>query len=63
VIGLTLHLLGRMWIWGLWIWKAGESFKWGLMGYLSRNTDDFITESDLNSEDLIQEVSVENFNM
>jgi hypothetical protein len=22
VIGLTMHLFGRMWILGLWIWKA-----------------------------------------
>jgi hypothetical protein len=22
---------GRMWIWELWVWKAVECFKWGLM--------------------------------
>ena len=40
-----------------------ECFKWGLMGYPSRNMEDFVTESDLNCADLAQEVSVENFNM
>ena len=56
-------LFERMWILGLWIWKAVECFKWGLMGYPSRNMEDFVTESDLNCADLAQEVSVENFNM
>ena len=32
VIGLTMLLFERMWIWGLWIWKAVECFKWGLNG-------------------------------
>ena len=32
VIGLTVLLFGRMWIRGLWIWKAGECFKWGFDG-------------------------------
>ena len=40
-----------------------ESFKWGLMGYPSRNMEDFVTESDLNCMDLAEEVSLENFNM
>jgi hypothetical protein len=31
VIGLTMFLFGRMWIFGLWIWKAMKCFKWGLM--------------------------------
>jgi hypothetical protein len=52
-----------MWIWGLWIWKAVECFKWGLMGHPSGNMEDFITESDLNCADLAQEVSEENFNV
>jgi hypothetical protein len=49
-----------MWIWGLWIWKAGECFKWDLMGYPSRNMEAFVTERerDLNCADLAQEVSV-----
>ena len=40
-----------------------ESFKWGLMGYPSRNMEDFVTESDLNCVDQAQEVSVENFSV
>ena len=41
-----------------------ERFKLGLMGYHSRNTEDFVTEYDLNCADLAQEVSVEkNFRM
>jgi hypothetical protein len=57
-------LFGRMWILGLWIWKAVECFNWGLMGHTSRNTEDFVAESDFNCADLAQEVSEEkNFNM
>ena len=39
-----------------------DYFKWDLMGYPSRHKEDFVTESDLNSKNLAQEVSVENFN-
>ena len=63
VLGLTMLLFERMWIFGLWIWNTVDCFKWGLMGHPSRNMEDFVAGSDLNSEDLIQEVSVENFNM
>jgi hypothetical protein len=63
VIGLTMILFGRMWILGLWIWKAVECFKWALMNYPSKNMEDFVTESDLNCTDLTQEISVENLNM
>ena len=61
VIGLTMLLLGSMWILGLWIWKAMECFKWNLMGYPSKNMEDFVTESDLNCEDLARELLVKNF--
>jgi hypothetical protein len=40
VIDLTMFLFGGMWILGLWIWKAMESFKWDLLGYFSRNIED-----------------------
>jgi hypothetical protein len=63
VIGLTMLFFGRMWIWGLWTWKAVEYFKWGLMGYPSRNMEDFVIESNLNCADLAQEISVRNFKM
>ena len=56
-------LFERMWILGLWIWKAGECFKWGLMGYPSRNKEDFVAGSNLNCDDLAQEISKKNFRM
>jgi hypothetical protein len=42
VIGLTMLLFERMWIFGLWIWNSVECFKWGLMGHPSRNMEDFV---------------------
>jgi hypothetical protein len=48
VIGLTMFLFERMLIWGLWIWKAVECFKWGLMDHPSRNMEDFDGGSNLN---------------
>ena len=64
MIGLTMLLLGRMWILGLWIWKAVECFEWGLIGHLSRNMEDFVAGSDLNCIDMAQEISKEkNFRM
>jgi hypothetical protein len=33
------------------------------MGYANRNMEDFVTEGNLNCEDLALEVSMENFNM
>ena len=57
-------LFERMWILGLWIWKAVECFKWGLMGHPSRNMEDFVAGSNLNCVDLAQEISKEkNFRM
>jgi hypothetical protein len=59
VIGLTMFLFG-----GMWIWKAVECFKWGLMSHPTRNMEDFIVESDLICAKLAQEVSMErNFRM
>ena len=41
-----------------------ECFKWGLLGYLSRNIEDSVTENDLICAVLAQEISVEkNFSM
>jgi hypothetical protein len=60
LIGLTM-LCFKECIWGFWIWKVVDCFKWGLMGYPSRNIKDFVTERYLNCVDLAQEVSVENF--
>jgi hypothetical protein len=64
VIVLTLLLLERMCILALWIWKAVESFEWGIIGYFSRNMEEFVTKSDLNCSDLDQGFSVaKNFSM
>ena len=49
---------------GLWIRKAVECFKWGLMGQSSRKMKDSGAEGDLNCGGLAQEVSEEkNFSM
>jgi hypothetical protein len=41
-----------------------ECFKWGLLGYLSRNIEDSVTESDLKCAIQVQEILVEkNFSM
>jgi hypothetical protein len=41
-----------------------ECFKWGSLGYLGRNIEDSVTESDLKCAVLAQEISVEkNFSM
>jgi hypothetical protein len=61
VIGLTMLLFERMWIWGLWIWKAVECFKWSLMGHPSRDMEDFVPGNNLNCVDLAQEISKKNF--
>jgi hypothetical protein len=47
VIGLTMLLFERMWIWGLWAWKAVECFKWGLMSHPNRNVEDLVVGSNL----------------
>jgi hypothetical protein len=39
-------LFGIMWILRLWTGKAVESSKWDLIGYPSRNMDDFVAEND-----------------
>ena len=46
--------------WGLCIGKAGESFKWGLMGYPSRKMEASFAENDVNCADLTQEFSEKN---
>ena len=50
-----------MWIWGLWIWKDMECFKWDLMGHSSRNMENIGAEGDLNSEDFSYDVLVKHF--
>jgi hypothetical protein len=60
MIGLITVLFRREWILGLWIWRAMECFKWGLMGHPSRNMEDGGFENDLNCVDLLaQEVKKE----
>ena len=48
VIGLTMFLIGGMWTLGLWIRKAVELFKWGLMDCSSRSVEDGGAEGDVN---------------
>jgi hypothetical protein len=43
VVGLTMLLLR-----GMWIRKAVECFKWGLMGHPRKNMEDSGAEGDLN---------------
>ena len=52
LIGLTMLLFKRLWILELWIWKAVECFKWGLMSHPSRNMADFVAVSNLKCADL-----------
>ena len=56
VIGLPMLWLGGKWI--LKLWKAVECFYLGLMGYPSRNKEDFVAKCDLNCIDLPYMVSV-----
>jgi hypothetical protein len=63
VIGLTMLLFKRLWILELWIWKAVECFKWGLMSHPSKNMKDFVAKSNLNYAEIPQEISEENFSM
>jgi hypothetical protein len=62
-IVLNMLLFGRLWIWGLWIWKAMGCFKWYLMNHPNRNMEDFVAESNLNCADLAQVFSEEDFSM
>jgi hypothetical protein len=48
VRGLTMLLLGGMWILELWIRKTVECFQWGLMDHPSRNMEDSVAEGELN---------------
>lgn len=50
-------LPGRMCILGLWILKAVECFKWGLLGHKNRSMGNSDAEGDLNSGGLAQEDS------
>jgi hypothetical protein len=63
VVGLTMLLFGRIWIWGHWKWKAVKCIKWGLMDYPSKNMEDFIAEGNLNCGSLALVVSVERFSV
>jgi hypothetical protein len=38
-----------MFLFGLLIWKALEYFKWGLMGYPTKNMEDFVAENSTSS--------------
>ena len=53
MMGLTMLLFRRMWIWGLWIWEAVECFNWGIMDHPRRNLEDGHAEHDLNCGGLL----------
>ena len=59
MIDLIRLLLGGIRSLGLWIRKAAECIKWGLMGHPSRNLEGSGVEGGLNCADLAQEVSEE----
>lgn len=59
MISLIKLLFEEMWTLGIWIRKAVECFRQGLMGNTSRGLEDSGTEGDLNCEVLAQEVSGE----
>ena len=42
-------------------WNAVECFKWGLMSHPTRNMEDFVADSNLNCEELAQDVSMERY--
>lgn len=52
---LAMPLFGRIWTLGLWIRKAADDFKLGLLDHTSRNTGDSCSESNINYDDLAQE--------
>jgi hypothetical protein len=61
-VGYCFYRLDHAFVWKTvdfetWIWEAVECFKWGLVGYPSRNMEYFVTENNLNFADLAQEVS------
>ena len=47
VIGMTIFLFGGIWMLGLWIRRAGELFRWGLMGQTIRNMEGSGAEDNL----------------
>ena len=47
MIDLTKLLFGGMWILKLWVIKAVECFKWGLVGHPSKNMEDSGAEGHL----------------
>lgn len=64
VIGLIMLLFGGMWTLELWITKAIEHFRWGLLSHSGRNKEDSGTKGDFNCGGLAQGVSEDrNFNL
>ena len=59
MIDLVRFLFGGIGALGLWVRKAAECIKWGLMDHRSRNLEGSGAECGLNCADLAQEVSEE----
>lgn len=47
VISLTILLVARMWVWGLWVRKAVECFKRRLLGHKSGSMENSSSESNV----------------
>lgn len=63
MIVLTMFLFGGIWTLVLWVRKAVECCKHGLMGHVGRSMDDRGAEGDLHCPGLGQEVSGKNFSV
>jgi hypothetical protein len=59
VIGLIMLLFGKIWILGIWIWKAMKCLRCGLVYHPSWNMEDFVTKGDLICSDLHHKISIE----
>ena len=59
VIELIRLLVDGMWIWGLWIRRAVDCCKWGMMGHTRRCTEESGTEGNVDYRGPAQEVSEE----
>ena len=60
VIILTMLLVDRRWIQEFWIKKAVESFKQGLQSHIIRSVEYSVTESNVDYDSPVQEISKKN---
>lgn len=55
VTGLTIHIVGRMWTFGLWIREAVELFQQGLVGHTGRSIVDSGASGNVDYDEFAQE--------